>query len=730
MALKSSFKPPYSHLCSDMTSSCSYSSHPQQKQYSSSSLVHPTSKSSQMKRTAIENWKYSNRRMERTNIGKANAIHLSAKKIRNSLFVTLVSTIILSLSFLLSSSSSYILSSSSRTAISSRTMTSNIKCARVASPTYPRDFVLFSKRRNNKNYSGRDNNNYDDGNDFGDDKWNKDEELGYNSNFKNGKRKTHVSSSSGNAAGKDENMDTPSHFFSRKSIHHPSFSLSSHSTSPKSSIPSSSSEYNDKIIHEKLCEGAKISKPSRVQALAWPVLLEGEPAIIADQTGSGKTLAYLLPLLKRMFSNEAKDKSNNSSSSKKPGSPKILILAPTTELAFQIHSVCNQIAKSIPFRTKVLTATSGRSDSTQNVADTNPNNSHSSSNSKNSNKFNNQNSYAFATNIRDQIRMLQQNQMDVLVSTPGRIATILRSKRSGNLDLTNLQAIVLDEVDVLLIDDTFGPQLRTIGAAMPVQNTQFVFVTATLPDSISSTLKQDFPNLKSIMGPGLHRVALTLKEHLVDVSVPTGISNRDSQACFKIKLDQLLRSLRFNPYSRTLVFCNTVEICRKVENKLKRNDRKERRVWVGAYHNAMTPEARLANLGTFSRGNNNMRHILVCTDRAARGVDFDSSPVDHVVIFDFPKDPAEYVRRVGRTARAGRTGTSTVFAYGWQLPIARKIMGKKLESYTVAMASSNHGDGSEFDDEEFTAKQRKDKRARGQKEQMIKGNIEKGNLWN
>ena len=59
---------------------------------------------------------------------------------------------------------------------------------------------------------------------------------------------------------------------------------------------------------------------------------------------------------------------------------------------------------------------------------------------------------------------------------------------------------------------------------------------------------------------------------------------------------------------------------------------------------------------------NDASHILVwCTDRPARGVDFDSAPVDHVILFDFPKDPAEYVRRVGRTARAGRTGTSTIF---------------------------------------------------------------------
>jgi ATP-dependent RNA helicase DDX18/HAS1 len=118
-----------------------------------------------------------------------------------------------------------------------------------------------------------------------------------------------------------------------------------------------------------------------------------------------------------------------------------------------------------------------------------------------------------------------------------------------------------------------------------------------------------------------------------------------------------------------------------------------------------------------------VNYILVCTDRAARGVDFDGVPVDHVVIFDFPKDPAEYVRRVGRTGRAGRPGTCTVFAYGWQIPIARKIMGKKLENYTVG-ASSDGGDGGE--NVEYTTKQRREKR---EKDKMIGKNIQQGRLW-
>lgn len=113
----------------------------------------------------------------------------------------------------------------------------------------------------------------------------------------------------------------------------------------------------------------------------------------------------------------------------------------------------------------------------------------------------------------------------------------------------------------------------------------------------------------------------------------------------------------------------------------------------------------------------------VCTDRAARGVDFEAAPVDHVVLFDFPKDPAEYVRRVGRTARAGREGTSTVFAYGWQLPIARSIMGSKLETFTAG------DDDEEEIDEEYTGGVKGRRRKQRGVDHSIRGNIAGGKLW-
>lgn len=485
---------------------------------------------------------------------------------------------------------------------------------------------------------------------------------------------------------RDEITDTNAHFFSKKSLNDASFQLKEH-------VEAGVDEAKARELHRLLCQGAGITRPSRIQSLAWPQILSGKHTIVAEQTGSGKTLAYLLPLLQRALSTSPRV------ASKAYGSPKILILAPTAELADQIRAVCAKISQAtVHFHTMVVTA-----------------------NGK------------YTTSIRDQIRMIQRQPVDVLVSTPGRISTILRTKNSG-LNLTsNLQAIVLDEVDVLMVDETFGPQLRTVGAAAPpLEKTQFVFVTATLPNSIVKTVETEFPGVVQVRGPGLHRLAPSLKENLVDVSVPAS-HNRNQNLCFDIKAKQLLKALRQNRCRRTLVFCNTVESCRSVENLLNRKDRRGRVFEVLAYHNAMAPEARNANLDIFSNGrkddrrggnkdDNGVDYILICTDRAARGVDFDAAPVDHIVIFDFPKDPAEYIRRVGRTARAGREGTSTVFAYGWQLPIARKVMGSKLDSFTIA---ANEKVKDSDDDYEF----RVDRRTKKSKDAIIKEKIESGDLW-
>jgi ATP-dependent RNA helicase DDX18/HAS1 len=191
----------------------------------------------------------------------------------------------------------------------------------------------------------------------------------------------------------DGGSDQTSHFYSIKSLHDPSF--------------------RGTKLFDQLCRGVSITRPSRIQSLAWPVLLQGKHAIIADQTGSGKTLAYLMPLLQRALQSIARD------NERRNGAPRLLVLAPTAELADQIRAVCDKLSREVPFKTMVISA-----------------------------------SGTYSTSIRDQIRLLQRQPVDVLISTPGRIATILRSRNSG-LDLTSLQVIMLDEVNVLMIDETF-----------------------------------------------------------------------------------------------------------------------------------------------------------------------------------------------------------------------------------------------------------------------------------
>ncbi|KAL7524689.1 hypothetical protein ACHAWF_001050, partial [Thalassiosira exigua] len=374
---------------------------------------------------------------------------------------------------------------------------------------------------------------------------------------------------------------SPSTFFSRKSLSDPSFSLSRDDGDFDGGD-------DDDDFFRTLCSAAGISTPSRIQSLAWPPLLRGEPAVVvADQTGSGKTLAYLLPLLRRMREADA-EASKTRRKRDRVGRPRAVILAPTAELADQIYRVCASLGDRLSrttshrshadappwtFRPVVTTAAGSR-----------------------------------ATNIRDQIRLLNTSPVDVLVSTPGRLSTILRTRNAG-LDLGEASCVVLDEVDFLLADETFGPQLRTVGAAVGADGdtgvdeeggsgeteggagggAQFVFVTATLPDDVLASIEAEFPRATKVKGPGLHRLAPSAIQKLVDVSVPPTL-NKDRRVGFDIKVKELAKALRAKRCRRTLVFCNTVETCRDVENALRRTDRRGRRTRAWAYHNALSPE--------------------------------------------------------------------------------------------------------------------------------------------
>jgi len=106
----------------------------------------------------------------------------------------------------------------------------------------------------------------------------------------------------------------------------------------------------------------------------------------------------------------------------------------------------------------------------------------------------------------------------------------------------------------------------------------------------------------------------------------------------------------------------SLSTCRNVENALQRHDRARKRWAVLPHHAAIAPKVRKVNLRVFCADSLQRKMVLVCTDRSSRGYDFEGAPVDHVVLYDLPRDADEYLRRVGRAGRAGRKGLATVLA--------------------------------------------------------------------
>ncbi|KAM0926381.1 hypothetical protein ACQ4PT_003480 [Festuca glaucescens] len=369
-------------------------------------------------------------------------------------------------------------------------------------------------------------------------------------------------------------------------------------------------------------------QPSHIQAMAYGPILEGKSCIIADQSGSGKTLAYLCPIVQNLRKEEAMGVKSS------PRNPRVIILTPTAELSSQVLQNCRSLSRSgVPFRSMV--ATGGFRQKTQ-------------------------------------LESLEQ-ELDVLIATPGRFLYLLQE---GFVQLNNLRCAVFDEVDILFSEEGFEQVLHQLITVAPV-TTQYLFVTATLPLDIYNKVVETFPDCEVIMGPSVHRTSARLEEILVDCS---GNDNdeKNPETAFSNKKTSLLKIIEESPVRKTIVFCNKIETCRKVENVLTRLDRKASQIKVLPFHAALDQAKRIANMKEFLKKQTDGSLFLVCTDRASRGIDFTN--VNHVVLFDYPRDPSEYVRRVGRTARgASGDGKAFVFAVGKQVSLARRVMERNLK---------------------------------------------------
>eukprot|EP01025_Chloroclados_australasicus_P008080 TRINITY_DN1278_c0_g1_i8.p1 TRINITY_DN1278_c0_g1~~TRINITY_DN1278_c0_g1_i8.p1 ORF type:complete len:260 (+),score=16.06 TRINITY_DN1278_c0_g1_i8:420-1199(+) len=244
------------------------------------------------------------------------------------------------------------------------------------------------------------------------------------------------------------------------------------------------------------------------------------------------------------------------------------------------------------------------------------------------------------------------------------------------------RSVVLDEVDVLWRDEEdFRQKILQFKEKVQKDVTRFIFVTATIPQDVWYDLQEEFPKLKPAFGPRLHLLTPGAQEILIDCSGGEQIS---LEAGTNRKLDALKDIISSCQDQRIIVFCNKIENCRKVENLL---NRQFKSCVVLPYHSAIKYDIRENNLISFLAPPKrvkeaNQRMILICTDRASRGLD--SAYVDHVVLFDYPRDPSEYVRRVGRTARGAQgDGKVSIIVLGKQVKLAQEMIRRNSKGIPI-----------------------------------------------
>lgn len=220
-----------------------------------------------------------------------------------------------------------------------------------------------------------------------------------------------------------------------------------------------------------------------------------------------------------------------------------------------------------------------------------------------------------------------------VVGTPGRVIDLMEQ---GELPTENITTLILDEADEML-DMGFQEDIDRVVALLPEER-QTLFFSATMSPAIRALINRLSSDPKEIT---IERPVLT---------VPT-CEQSVYEVVFSSRIEVLSRLIEMGRMKRGLVFANTKRVVDDVVDGLL-----ARGYSVDRLHGDMPQTLRERVMDSFRRGNLN---VLVATDIAARGLDIDD--VDIVVNFELPRDPEDYVHRIGRTARAGRKGKAVTF---------------------------------------------------------------------
>jgi len=243
--------------------------------------------------------------------------------------------------------------------------------------------------------------------------------------------------------------------------------------------------------------------------------------------------------------------------------------------------------------------------------------------------------------------------VDVLVATPGRLLDLMEQ---GACRVDRIQYLVLDEADRML-DMGFLPDVRRIVQKCPAERHTSLF-SATVPPEIETLIQWAMKRPETVEIGARRTPAETVKHVIYPVS--------DSQ-----KTDLLLELLKRVNYDSVIVFCRTKYGADRVAHLLKRNNHA-----VAVLHSNRTQREREQALRGFRDGR---FEVLVATDIAARGLDI--ADVSHVVNYDVPQHPEDYIHRIGRTGRMEAKGdalTLMVAEDGRHVQSIERFIGQKI----------------------------------------------------
>ncbi|WP_343596298.1 ATP-dependent RNA helicase RhlB [Acinetobacter sp.] len=346
-----------------------------------------------------------------------------------------------------------------------------------------------------------------------------------------------------------------------------------------------------------------------IQEKVLKFTLAGHDAIGRAQTGTGKTAAFLISIINDLLNHPIKEQRYR-------GEPRALILAPTRELALQIESDAKFLTKFSDLN--VVTLLGG-------------------------------------VDFDKQKKQLDQNFVDIIVATPGRLIDFVEQKEVW---LDQVEFLVIDEADRLL-DMGFIPAVKRIVRYSPRKEQRQTLM-------FSATFSYDVLNL----------ARQWLFEPVTVEIEPEKKTNADvEQRVYVVgkhdKYRLLKEILSDEPIEKVMIFANRRDQVRHLYDHLKRDGYK-----VVMLSGEIAQDKRIKMLDQFKNGQHN---IMIATDVAGRGIHVDG--VSHVINFTLPEHSDDYVHRIGRTGRAGVHGVSISFLSeddAFSLPEIEKAIGQKL----------------------------------------------------